>query len=368
MIANVSATTGRKLAVLGLGVVLCAAVGAGVILTRPVPVSAPELNGSWRGDYTEKASWALRPTDPPPGGWETPWGVDVFFIHPATRSSGPGVTVAPGDPVADERLFNEILPTWAQPFSSAGPLYAPRYRQHAGAPGDSAEDIAYIDILHAFDTYMARDNRGRGLMLVGVDEGGALALRLLEDRFRTDPLASRLAAAYLVDTEVSQAIVDRRLRQPVCDREGETGCILAWSRTGQEGMAPTDRICINPITWRRDEAASPVRLSLGGARVKGAARPVLHPAEISAACEAGRLTVTRPSSPDLSADPSEDDLTPGVNLFYGDLVANAELRSRQASAWMLAHLRRPARPLPAAKELEDAPIHRQDGRVHPVLP
>src|SRR5690606_4203374 len=35
-------------------------------------------------DYTRKESWALRPAQPPPGGWEKPWGIDTFFIGPVS--------------------------------------------------------------------------------------------------------------------------------------------------------------------------------------------------------------------------------------------------------------------------------------------
>ena len=356
--------SGLLIGAAGLGL---AGTLAGIWLSRPVLIDPPALSGPWTGDYGSGSAWALRPSTPPPGGWLTPWGVDVFFIHPATTSRD-GESLKPGDTASDQRLFNAILPSHAGPFVSAGPIYAPRYRQfHRG--GDAlAKDLAYLDIVHAFDAYMETDNQARGVMLVGVGEGADLAFRLLEDRFRSEPLASRLAAAYLIGGRISQAEVDTRLRQPTCERETETGCLIVWSEDPPSEAGGGDGICINPISWRRDEAPTSKSDHRGGARAQGARRPVIHPAEVSATCREGRLLVTRASSPDLQTDVRARDLTPAYNLFYADLAHNAGLRSAAASVWMEANLRKPAPPLPAPEALEDAPIHRADGRVHPVTP
>ena len=47
-----------------------------------------------RPDYAKPEAWALRPAQPPPGGWETPWGIDIFFIHPTSAYSGAGWNAA----------------------------------------------------------------------------------------------------------------------------------------------------------------------------------------------------------------------------------------------------------------------------------
>ena len=43
------------------------------------------------------------------------------------------------------------------------------------------------------------DNRHRGIVLAGIGQGGLYAQRLLADRFQTEPLKGRLAAAYILD-------------------------------------------------------------------------------------------------------------------------------------------------------------------------
>src|SRR6185503_695062 len=76
----------------------------GHFATSPVPP---------RPDYLKAESWALRPAQPQPGGWEKPWGVDVFFIHPTTAYAGDDWNVGIDDKVSDERLINRILPNHA---------------------------------------------------------------------------------------------------------------------------------------------------------------------------------------------------------------------------------------------------------------
>src|SRR6185295_17867664 len=83
-----------------------------------------------RPDYSKAEAWALRPAQPPPGGWEKPWGVDVFFIHPTTAYSAEW-NARIDDKASDERLASRILPNHAGPFLQVGPVYAPRYRQAA---------------------------------------------------------------------------------------------------------------------------------------------------------------------------------------------------------------------------------------------
>ena len=159
-----------------------------------------------RLDYAKKESWALRPAQPPAGGWEKPWGIDIFFIPPISSYSNAGWNVPTYSADALDRLKQRILPNHAGPFMQAGPVYAPLYRQaslHAelnvGGEGDGAFEIAYDDVLRAFDAYMEHDNRHRGIVLAGVGQGGLHAQRLLADRFQTEPLKSRLAAAYIID-------------------------------------------------------------------------------------------------------------------------------------------------------------------------
>lgn len=351
-------------------------------------------------DYSTAAAWAMRPDAPPPGAWETPWGVDVFFIHSASDYSGGAWNVAIDSPAAMARLDNHILPNQAAPFSKAGPVYAPRYREAAvyaetdvGGESDGAFEIAYDDVLAAFDAYLKTDNRGRGIVIAGVGQGGLYATRLVKERFQAGDLKDRLAAAYIMDAALPADLAAAGISQPVCASHDAIHCLVAWNvvRAGDEAArrrfgerfptwTPDGRIiaskgralvCVNPLTWTTGPALAPRSAHRGGARVASVADldPDILAGAVSARCENGVLAVDRPTAASLRPRWSWGAAykTPVYNLFYADLAFNSAERARAASAWLDGNARKPAFPLPPARALGDAPIHRPDGVADPVV-
>lgn len=81
---------------------------------------------------------------------------------------------------------------------------APRYRQASlytlltlREDARDARRFAYADVAAAFRQYMAADNKGRPFIIVGVEQGGTLASRLIADQIARDPaIRARLAVAY----------------------------------------------------------------------------------------------------------------------------------------------------------------------------
>ena len=352
-----------------------------------------------RADYARAESWALRPAQPPPGGWETPWGIDIFFIHPTSAYSNAGWNTPVDNAEALERLKERILPNHAGPFLQAGPVYAPLYRQvslhseiDVGGEGDGAFDLAYDDVLRAFDHYMAVDNRFRGVVIAGVGQGGLHAQRLLADRFQAEPLKSRLAAAYIIDAALPADFAGKRVNQPLCAQADQIHCIVAWKTilAGDDATRFRDKspvwtadwkitaskgkplVCVNPLRWTIDDELSARVDHRGAVRAKGAAdlEPAIIEKAVTARCNHGVLEVERPSAPELQVDNGSGAQykTPELNLFYADIVPNLTGRMTAATAWLdnVENARKPAEPLPPAVNFEDAPIYRPDGQPEPV--
>jgi hypothetical protein len=350
-------------------------------------------------DYSRTESWALRPEIQPAGAWERPWGVDVFFIHPTTAYAGDAWNAAIDDRAAARRLDESILPNHAGPFQHAGPVYAPRYRQASlyseisvGHGGDGAFLIAYNDVLAAFDEYVATDNQSRAIILVGIGQGGLLAERLLKERFQDGALKERLAAAYIIDAGLPLDMLGGEISQPACREHEDIHCVVAWKSViaGDGGAARRFRnttpvwtadgkievakgrplLCVNPLLWNTSADLAPKADHRGGARADGplGADPQILERSVSARCSNGVLSVDRPSDPKLQADNAWGGRykTPTFNLFYADIAFNAAERARAASVWLDENGRKPAKPLPPAFTLSDAPIHREDGVVYPV--
>lgn len=307
-------------------------------------------------DYATKAAWALLPAN---AGSPTPRDppADVFFVGPTTFDGGRHWNAPIDDPKAD-RLFREVMaPNYAGPFVRVGRIFAPRYRQASlytlmtlRDDAKEARRFAYSDVAAAFRYYVEHYNQDRPFVVVGVEQGGTLAARLLAEEVAAHPeLKARIAAAYLVQT----VIPANSPPLPPCLGPGQPGCVAAWASVfegePERAQAILDRslvwgeggqlvnlqgrvpMCFNPLLGAASNAEAPARLSLGAANATGlewGARPAFLSRQISARCEKGVLRVSRPKSTSLKASGSWTDRrkSPAYNLFYGDMEADAKAR------------------------------------------
>jgi len=308
-------------------------------------------------DYTRLKAWALLPGHPAsPAPADGP--ADIFFISPTTFDGGRDWNGPISDMRADRVFKRVVAPNYAGPFLEVGRVFAPRYRQASlyslltlREDARAARAFAYGDVARAFRTYLDRFNQGRPIVIVGVEQGGLLAERLLVEAVAADPkVRDRLAVAYLIETAAPAD--DPPI--PPCRRRGEPGCLAAWISVpeGQLQRASTlldrslvwgpggelvnlaDRpaLCFNPILGRVTDEPAPARLALGAANATGlewGARPGFLARQVAARCLDGVLYVSRPKSASLTpqGDWADRRRVPGFNLFYADLEADAEART-----------------------------------------
>ncbi len=166
------------------------------------------------------------PADPP---------VDCFYVYP-TVSNQPGrnATQTPDPEVVS------IVRQQAARFSQRCRVFVPLYRQNtvagifAGGFTDESREIAYGDVLEAFEAFLRDDNHGRGIVLIGHSQGAGVLRRLIAETFDREPaLRQRLVAAYLLGGNVLvKAGGDRGgdfAAVPLCGQAGQTGCVVAYS-------------------------------------------------------------------------------------------------------------------------------------------
>jgi hypothetical protein len=338
-------------------------------------------------DYAKTGAWALIP--PHPELW-TPADppADVFFIHPTTFDGGRDWN-GPIDDRRSQRLLAEVmLPNYAGPFQRLGRVFAPRYRQASlyafmTNKEDAQESrlFAYGDVLRAFDLFISRYNQGRPIIIVGVEQGGVLAERLLREAVATNPaLRARLVAAYLIETAAPAADFAPGSPLAACERRDEAGCVLAWvtadddqdaEKIAKRALVPTPDgrlenlgarapLCVNPLLGAATDALAPARLNIGATSARGlewGVRPAFLPRQVSAQCVGGFLRVSEPAAPTLRVrgDWTDRLKPPPFNLFYADEEADAESR-------LSALVRRPGyvAPIPpvgAAILVRHAPVH-----------
>ncbi len=257
-------------------------------------------------DYARAGAW-----DQLPGGGDAgAAAVDVFFLHPTTFDGGADWNGPIGDKGAAQLYSHVMAPNYAAPFARAGRVFAPRFRQASlytsltvFDDAIEAREFAYSDVRAAFDFYLAHTNAGRPFLLVGVEQGGVLAARLLRDEIASKPdVRRRLVAAY-------------------------HGHLV--------NLAGAPILCVNPLLGATSDADAPAKANLGAANATGlewGARPGFMVRQVGARCIGGILRVSRPRSASLLPQGSwaERLRSPAYNLFWADLEADSLAR---VAAW-----------------------------------
>jgi hypothetical protein len=339
--------------------------GDRVLIRQATPVGhyqePPKASGP---DYSNESNWLARPgLAGDPSGW-VPQGVvstmvpdpaATFYIHPTTylqRDRWNAPIDAGGDAGARARLF---VQSQASAFNSVSGIWAPRYRQAAfGAfllkseDATKSLDLAYTDVLTAFDAFLAAQPMSKPIILAGHSQGGLHLSRLLVDR--KDALKGRLVAAYVVGWPLSVTADLPQTGMPGCSNTNETGCILSWQSFGEPanpdlvldawvgtkgatgiGRERKDMLCTNPLTGTAGGSAPP-SANLGTLVPNGSFDSAsLAVGQVGARCDNGFLLISG-DIPNLGPY-----VLPGNNyhvydyaLFWGSIRADAE---RRLAAW-----------------------------------
>jgi len=345
-------------------------------------------------DYTVDEAWAVRPDVRLAGEDGAP---AVFFIHPTTYDGGKHWNAPFDRPQEAVELAQIVLPNYAAPFLvDTVELYAPRYRQASlysfmNNREDSVHSrmLAHRDVKRAFSQFLRELAEDQPYFLVGVGQGGAIALDVLAHQIAPyDAVRNRLIAAYVIDAPTPLDLVSGPLSSlPVCSAADQVRCLIGWvsvqpdnssridvitdrslALTPQGGLSPvTDRglLCVNPLLWTAEEDYAPARLHQGGAAAEGLSlsdAPSPMPNQTGAQCQSGLLMTDKPRARALQRQGrlGEDRRVRPANLFYMDIRANAEQRLA-AMREILAEEARFAPPLDAPEVVEIAPITPIDG-------
>ena len=317
-------------------------------------------------DYSRAENWIARPDiDGNPSEWLPEGAVTVpldmprtatFYIHPTTyleRDRWNAPLDGTGEAPRRARLF---VQSQGSAFNAHSDVWAPKYRQAAyGAfllkseDAQKALDLAYRDVLAAFDRFIAAQPSDRIIVLAGHSQGSLHLLRLLVDR--KTQIKGRLAAAYVAGWPVSSTADLPATGLPACTRKEQAGCVFSWQSfkepanpdmildawektSGPTGAARrrADMLCNNPLTGTL-EGKAPSSANIGTLIPNGDLTGAkLEPGRVGARCERGFLMIDG-DIPDLGPY-----VLPGNNyhvydyaLFWGAIERDAIQRS--LSAW-----------------------------------
>lgn len=177
--------------------------------------------------------------------------IDCFYVYP-TVSHDPGM-------IATMNVAPEELRVVAQQFARFAQVcrpFAPLYRQFTltalrarltGAPmppGPTDPRIGYLDVLNAWNYYLANHNKGRGVVLIGHSQGSSVLAELIKSDIDGKPIQSRIVSAILMGTRlqvpVGKAVGGDFKSVPLCTAPGQVGCAIAYA-SFRADVPPTDK-------------------------------------------------------------------------------------------------------------------------------
>ena len=237
---------------------LLAAIGAplsipAVSAQTPPPAAAPAA----APDYTQDAAWLCRPgrTDacstnqdvtviqangkrkiekfkPAPGPQ-----FDCFYVYPTVSNDPtPNSDMNPG---LEEKL---VAASQAARFASKCRVFAPLYRQVTltalkafltGQPVTLDRDMPLADVTAAWNDYLTRDNKGRGVVLIGHSQGSNVLKALVAQSIEGQPdVRHHIVSVMLLGTNFAvpagKDVGGDFKRLPLCHNNSQFGCVVTY--------------------------------------------------------------------------------------------------------------------------------------------
>lgn len=189
--------------------------------------------------------------------------VDCFYVYPTvSNDQGGNSDMIPGR--------EELGVAYVQlaRFTAVCRPFAPMYRQitigalrgfMTGQPIPTDRALAYNDVRDAWNWYLAHENKGRGVILIGHSQGSGVLRRLIENEIDGKPAQKLLVSAILLGANIP--VSDKTGLWgtiPTCKSASQTGCLISYvsfradspppasSRFGKADVAGATAGCVNP--------------------------------------------------------------------------------------------------------------------------
>jgi hypothetical protein len=201
--------------------------------------------------------------------------IDCFYVYPTVSlDKTPNSDLAAGP---EERA---VIENQFARFGAVCRTFAPLYRQvtltalraaMAGGSMTADREIGYADVLASWRHYLANDNNGRGVILIGHSQGSGVLKRLLQQEIDGKPIQKQLLSAMLIGTNIlvpqGQAVGGDFKSIPLCTQSGQKGCVISYvsfrndvppppnSRFGRTTQAGMSVACVNPAAIGATRAA-----------------------------------------------------------------------------------------------------------------
>lgn len=242
------------------------------MLAGAVPAAAqtppPPSKDHAPNDYADPANWLCRPgrADDACGGAQLDATViaadgatrvdhfradpkapiDCFYVYP-TVSLDPGGNAT----MQAEQQERAVVKQQFARFASVCRPFAPLYRQvtltalRAGLSGHPVpvdREVAYDDVRDAWNHYLAHDNHGRGVVLIGHSQGSLVLAQLVQREIDGKPAQARLLsvilAGYRLQVPVGKDVGGEFKTIPLCRSAGQIGCAINFASYRADSPPP----------------------------------------------------------------------------------------------------------------------------------
>lgn len=177
--------------------------------------------------------------------------IDCFYVYPTT-SLDPTM-VSDLNPGKDEELITAYVQ--AARFRTQCRVFAPMYRQNtvpslraatAGKPMSGDRSVIYADVLNSWNHYLAHENKGRGVVLIGHSQGAGLLSRLIAAEIDGKPIQKQLISAILIGSAVAVPqgkVVGGTFKNiSLCQAAEQTGCVISFASFRDTIPPPTNSL------------------------------------------------------------------------------------------------------------------------------
>jgi hypothetical protein len=291
-----------------------------------------------------RESWAADPKPP----------VDCFYVYPTVSTEPSGNS----DMTAGAAERGVVRIQFAR-FASVCRPFAPIYRQvtltalRAAASGNPIRvdrALAYNDVLEAWNYYLAHDNQGRGVILIGHSQGANVLANLIKQEIGGKPVQSRIISAMLIGSNVAvpegKDVGGAFQQMPLCRAATQTGCVITYvsfranvppPANSRFGRVQGDHMmagCTNPAALGGGSGELHAYLSTRGSIVNvglGDAKPWVtppQPIETPFVSVPGMLTsecVSDKNGSYLAVSVHSDPAGPRASDIPGDVVVNGNV-------------------------------------------
>lgn len=162
--------------------------------------------------------------------------IDCFYVYPTVSNDPGGNSDMNAGP-------EELGVTFAQfsPLRTQCRLYAPLYRQvtiaalrsrFTGTPMATDWAMAYNDTLAAWRHYLAHDNQGRGVVLIGHSQGARILADIVAKEIEGQPVHKQIVSVIPIGSNLlvpkGQDVGSSFKSTPLCRSASQTGCAISY--------------------------------------------------------------------------------------------------------------------------------------------